>query len=268
MRIPPLIRLVLTLVLVSSAGLPAQRFVIDGRLDDRIWQHVRPSTLAPGEAGVPADAGGNVRAAVAGGYLYLGAHLPEPGGQVVAQSIGVDPVWEGGDHARHLKYPRVTFGAPNGEDFVRFVLFVHNGGEWALQAGPFGAYSVGWRWSGEDEWYNGDPEKASRFLVASAIRKDEWSVEAAIPLVEIGSPGPDDIRLRVERNRAERPNAPTQSWIWPDNQPSAGVAVISLADQETGDISTVIQPAHTRKCRTSHSGWLLEGTPSAGFDLD
>ena len=143
----------LGLLLVGCVRLHAQGVVIDGRTDESFWQNVRPAKLVPEAAGIPADRGGEVRAVVAGKYLYLSAVLPEPGGNVTARSIGVNPVWEGGGEARHLKAARrITYGEPEGEDFVRFMLRVYNENDWMVQAGPLGAYSIRWRWTGEHEW--------------------------------------------------------------------------------------------------------------------
>jgi len=70
---------------------------IDGKPGGAFWEGLPAHKLAPTEGGVPAGMGGDVRAAVAGKYLYLGATLPEPSGRVVARSIGINPVWEGGE---------------------------------------------------------------------------------------------------------------------------------------------------------------------------
>src|SRR5438874_13311607 len=86
-------------MVVAEQPLPAQ-VLIDGDLNDPLWQQVPAVKLAPSEEGVPASIGGEVRAVTAGSYLYLGARLPEPSGRVVARSIGVNPVGEGGGEAR------------------------------------------------------------------------------------------------------------------------------------------------------------------------
>lgn len=226
----------LGLVLVGCVPLHAQGVVIDGRTDESFWQNVRPARLVPEAAGIPAKMGGEVRAAVAGKYLYLSAVLPEPGGNVTARSIGVNPVWEGGGEARHMKAARrVTYGEPEGEDFVRFMLRVYNENDWMVQVGPLGAYSIRWRWTGEHEWYTSDPEKCSGFMIASKIGKGGWSVEAAIPLAELGSPRPGYIQLAVERNRAERPGTPAERWSWPGNQPTAGVTSLPTGGENLPD---------------------------------
>ena len=50
--------------------------------------------LAPAERGVPPELGGEARLEQRGAYLWLTARLPEPGGKVLARSIGRNPVWE------------------------------------------------------------------------------------------------------------------------------------------------------------------------------
>jgi hypothetical protein len=226
--------------MISLVGirLGAQGVVIDGRPDESFWRYVTAQALVPEAPGVPAALGGEVRAAVAGGYLYLSASLPEPDGNITARSIGVNPVWEGGGEARRMQAARrITYGSPDGEDFVRFILRVYNENDWMLQVGPLGAYSIRWRWTGEHEWYTSDPEKCSGFLVASRIGKDGWSVEAAVPLVELGSPRPGYIRLTVERNRAERPGTPEEGWFWPNGQPTAGITTVPTAGKDMPDPS-------------------------------
>ena len=65
--------------------------------------------LAPVERGVPAELGGEVRIEQRGAHLLLSARLPEPGGKVLARSIGRNPVWE-----------KDALGAPAVEDRVRW----------------------------------------------------------------------------------------------------------------------------------------------------
>ena len=213
-------------MMVAEQPLSAQ-VLIDGDLNDPLWQQVPAVKLAPSEEGVPASMGGEVRAVSTGSYLYLGARLPEPSGRVVARSIGVNPMWEGGGEARGMTDARrITYGTPDGEDYIRFVIRVYSENDWMVQVGPLGAYAITWRWTGEREWFTSDPQKCDRFLVASRVGKREWQAEVAIPLDQLGSPRPDYLRLEVERNRAERQGTPDERWRWPDQQPSAAVATL------------------------------------------
>ena len=63
-------------MLVGQTKTPA--VIIDGHLDDAVWRNVDPEKLAPSEARVTSETGGEVRAIVVGRYLYVGAILPEP----------------------------------------------------------------------------------------------------------------------------------------------------------------------------------------------
>jgi hypothetical protein len=83
--------------------------------------------------------GGEVRATIAGRYLYVSARMPEPTGRVTARSIGRNPIWEGGGEARDITQAhQYSNGAPEGEDYVRFVIRVYNENDWMLQVGPMG----------------------------------------------------------------------------------------------------------------------------------
>lgn len=229
---------VLVLYLSVAFAFPSQNsmVVIDGQLSDPIWKKLAEARLVPTEAGIQAEMGGGVRAAMAGRYLYLGVRLPEPRGRVTARSIGRNPIWEGGGGAKEVSSPhQYTYGAPDGEDFVRFIIRAYNENDWMLQVGPLGAYSVNWRWTGEREWYTSPPDKCDRFLVAAEIGDNEWQVEAAIPLDELGSPRPGDVRLSVERYRAGRPGTPQERWRWPEHEPASEVTVIPTANQNLPD---------------------------------
>jgi cephalosporin-C deacetylase-like acetyl esterase len=232
------------LLFMGIQGLLAQQVTpvtIDGNLEEAFWHNLPALKLAPTEEGVPGDMGGEARAVVAGKYLYLGATLPEPSGRVVARSIGVNPVWEGGGEARGMTSThRITYGAPEGEDYVRFVIRVYNENDWMVQVGPLGAYSVSWRWTGERDWYTSDPKRCDRFLVTSQVGKKEWQAEVAIPLDQLGSPRSGYLRLEVERNRAERQGTPDEWWRWPDQQPTTEVSTLPSA---AGMPDPVFKPA-------------------------
>lgn len=212
-----------------TAGQPV---TIDGNLDETFWSRLPAQKLTPMEAGVPLEEGGQVRAATAGAYVYLAATLPEPSGRVVARSIGVNPVWEGGGEARPLTQARMTDGGPAGEDYVRFAMRNQDENDWMVQVGPLGGYTVYWRWTGETAWYVSDPGKCDRFLVATHVGDHGWQAEVAIPLDQLGSPRPGSLRLAVERNRAARPGMPAETWRWPAREPTAEVPALS----NTGDL--------------------------------
>src|SRR5262249_13134560 len=79
----------------------AQRFhestgllTLDGKLDDAYWVAVPAQILVPAVKGVAVELGGEIRFGLRGTYLCLAARLPEPGGKVLAHSMGRNPVWE------------------------------------------------------------------------------------------------------------------------------------------------------------------------------
>jgi dienelactone hydrolase len=178
--------------------------VIDGELSDSFWNRLAPGQLSRVGSGVDSGAGGEIRTALAGGYLYIAARLPERTGRFTARSIGRNPEWEE-------------------EDSLALFIRAANENDWMLKVGPLGAYSVKWRWSGESDWYTSRPEKCSGFLVAAARGAREWRVEAAIPLRALGSPEAGTVHISAERIRASRPGVPQERWQWPRQEPLAEV---------------------------------------------
>src|SRR4249920_3470489 len=82
--------------------LAAQTVRVDGALDEAIWQRIPSVRLAPIAAGAPTGLEGEVRTAVAAGYLYVGVRMPEPSSRFTARSIGRNPSWEEEDSVRVL----------------------------------------------------------------------------------------------------------------------------------------------------------------------
>ncbi|MGH9326397.1 MAG: hypothetical protein ACRD2B_06895, partial [Terriglobia bacterium] len=161
---------------------------------------------------------------------------------------------------------RMTYGAQDGEDFVRFFIRVYNENDWMLQVGPLGGYSVKWHWTGERDWYTSDPEKCDRFLVAAKIDAGGWNVEAAIPLDELGSPNAGAIRLSVQRNRAARQGTPEELWYWPEHQPTAQVSPVDASKAQAlsgpqyrppvlGNSQPPIQVGYRQTLPTIESRW-------------
>ncbi|MGH9326033.1 MAG: acetylxylan esterase, partial [Terriglobia bacterium] len=227
-------RIVLLIAAMSlSMGVFAQqagRITIDGKLNEPFWQRVKAEPLRPAEPGVPAKLGGEVRAAIAGGYLYIGATLPEPTGHFTARSIGRNPLWEGGVRDRSATGARsYTYGSPDGEDFVRFILHIYNENDWLVQVGPLGGNSIKWHWSGEHAWYPSMPYKCNGFMIATSEGNNVWTAEIAIPLEQIGTPEPGYVQLKVERNRAWRPRSPEEWWVWPLHNVTSIVPTIQNA---------------------------------------
>jgi hypothetical protein len=113
--------LALALYLPLSAQIPQS--IIDGKLSDRIWQEAEPVHLTPSMPGVPAERGGEIRAVVAGRYLYVSARLPESG-SFVARLTGRNPSWEEEDSLRILAGANIGY-----TDRI-------------VQVNPLGAYSI------------------------------------------------------------------------------------------------------------------------------
>jgi len=189
-----------------GASLPpsTSAVVIDGELNDSFWSRIRPGELSSAESGVDPATSGEIRAALAGGYLYVAARFPEPTGRFTARSIGRNPQWEQ-------------------EDSLALFIRAVNENDWILRVNALGAYSVQWRWTGESDWYIASPEKCEGFLVAAARGPKEWRIEAAIPLARLGSPEKGTVHISAERIRAGRPGMPAERWHWPGEQPLAEV---------------------------------------------
>ena len=194
--------------------------VIDGRLDEPIWQTLPVEKLTPDEDGIPAALGGEIRTVVIGRYLYVGARLPEPTGRITARLIGRNPSWEDEDLLRVLCGSDVGY-----TDRI-------------LQINPWGAYSIEkdlhvasgylavYPYSLEKPTSQVLYKNASRFLVATSIGEHEWTVEAAIPLNELSAARSDRITVRIERVRAARPGSPQQRWHWPEQGPAAKIPAL------------------------------------------
>ena len=83
--------------------------VVDGRLDDAVWQTIPAEKLTPSAAGVAAGLGGEIRATVVGRRVFVSARLPEPTGRVTARMIGRNPIWEDEDLLRIVFGPDIGF---------------------------------------------------------------------------------------------------------------------------------------------------------------
>jgi cephalosporin-C deacetylase-like acetyl esterase len=208
-------------------------FVIDGRLDEPIWQNLPVEKLTPDEDGIPAGIGGEIRTVVVGRYLYVGARLPEPTGRITARLIGRNPSWEDEDLLRILCGPDIGY-----TDRI-------------LQINPWGAYSIEKALHVTSSYLDVYPyslekptsqvlyKNASKFLVGTSIGEHQWTAEAAIPLNELSAPGSDRIMVRIERVRAARPGSPQQRWHWPERGPAAKVPALP---SKWDDLAPVFQP--------------------------
>lgn len=168
---------------VPSADGP---LTIDGVIQEAIWSRAAVLPLQPPGFGAPFPQGGEVRAVVRRGYLCLSARLPESG-RVVAKSAGSNPVW--------LREDLVVWT-------FRFLSSDPHRNSLTLTVNPLGAYRV----EPAEE-----PGGRLPVLAAASIDAVGWSMEAAIPVEQLGRIG----FVSVERIRAPRPDAPELRWHWP-----------------------------------------------------
>ena len=182
--------------------LGAQAVRVDGDLNEAVWKQIPVAKLAPVVSGVPSGFEGEVRTAVAAGYLYVGIRMPEPSGRFTARSIGRNPSWEEEDSVHVLVSGDLLSS------------------DWVLKAGPLGAYGV------ERKGLSvGKPS----FLIASRIADREWTAEFAVPMFELGSPAASALNVTVERVRAARPGMPEIHFRWPADTHSARIAAVTSA---------------------------------------
>ncbi len=154
-------------------------------------------TLSPVGAGVPEELSGEVSVEQQDGLLWLKARIAEPGGKVLARSIGKNPVWE-----------KDALESPPLEDQVRWVL--HYQGESGagrtveIEVNPWGAYRIEER---------GEVLLDIDVATTSDVTESGWSAEAAVPVASLkpdwNSP---QVRLHAERIRSRRALAPEFRW--------------------------------------------------------
>lgn len=159
--------------------------MIDGKLDDPIWRDAQMSPMSNG--------GGQIRIAVAGRYLYVGARMPEPTGQFTARSIGRNPHWEEEDMIR------VTAGSYP---------------DWTVVVGPLGAWGVETK---------GVPIPAGNFRGAAVRGMNEWTAEITMPMNDFRAARPEEITVTIERIRAMRPGDPERRYRWPATGPAGRI---------------------------------------------
>lgn len=175
---------------------------IDGQLNDPFWRNASPRDLTPSEPGVPAGIGGTTYLGLRGEYLAFAATLPEPGGKVLARSMGKNPIWE-----------KDALESPPVEDRIRFeIAYTSLGGEQrttSLEINPWGGYRL------EEK---GQPIASTPVLRAAQVTPEGWTVEAAISLRDLDLSQAGTVKIRAERIRSRRPQAPEFHWSWPDNE--------------------------------------------------
>lgn len=180
-----------TSLIVAKAGaavLPIPTVIgpltIDGSPEEAVWKQAAVLPGDPDKFGAAFPAGGETRAMVRSGYLCLSARLPEKG-RIVARSTGRNPVWWREDRMVWTIY------------FRAFATSL------SVSVNPLGAVRV------DTSRITAEPREA--VLASAAIGGNGWSVEAAIPIRDLGAVG----FLSAERIRVPRPGAPELRWYWP-----------------------------------------------------
>lgn len=199
---------------------------IDGGLSDLIWRQAAAVELEPSEPGVPAALGGRVSLVRSGGELCLAAFLPEPGGRVLARSIGWNPVWE-----------QDAPTSPLVEDLLVIELTpdhpARDRSPLRIEINPWGACRME---------RDGRTVPSSAALVAARIDSAGWSVELALPLEEVIGTGKEtEISLALTRFRSRRPLDPQFRWQSPARGKFARFRT-ALADSSAGTARPEFHP--------------------------
>jgi dienelactone hydrolase len=222
----------------------AASLTIDGNLEDALWREALARPLAPVETGVPADLGGEARLALRGDFLCFAARLPEPGGKILARWSGKNPIWE-----------QDVLESPPLEDRVRFLLEYSStrgdGRHVTIEINPWGGY----RFEAE-----GEEISTQEVLRAALVSPDGWTVEAAVSLAALGLDAADDgqgLRVRVERIRSRRAQAPEFRWSFPEGTAMAAFG-IGLPPAET-----TASRADATAARADAAAARAQGTPPA-----
>lgn len=160
--------------------------VVDGKVQEPFWQSALIFPLNSPDFGAAFPSGGEARLAACGTHLCLSARLPESG-RFVAMSQGRSPSWWREDQL--IWAFTVNIGTRNRR--------------LALTVNPHGAYSF--------DSTAPEPGVMDGIMAAAQTVGNEWTMEAAIPLVKLADIG----FVSVERVRVPRPDAPELRWYWP-----------------------------------------------------
>jgi dienelactone hydrolase len=171
--------------------------------------------LAPLDRGAPAELGGQVRLEQRGAHLWRAASMPEPGGKVLARSIGRNPVWE-----------KDFIQSPELEDRVRWWIRYRSAGgvqrDLVIEINPWGAYRV----------EEGGQTTADLGIQRWAdVTVEGWTVEAALPLAALDIDWQSaSLSWRGERIRSRRALAPEFRWSWPSGAEFAALRLTAVTD--------------------------------------
>ena len=193
----------------AKEGDPAERkmipasqaaLTIDGVLEDRLWETLPVMKLEPARPGVPEQLAAEIRLALRGGYLCLAAFCPEPGGKVLAKSIGYNPAWE-----------KDAYGSPELEDrlICRFLFDTDSGkeSELEMEVNPWGALRLE---------RDNVPVPSTWILARAQVTVKGWNIETAVPLAELNlDKSASVINISIIRVRSRRALAPEFRWKLP-----------------------------------------------------
>lgn len=220
-------------VIQSEIKVSESKLIVDGKLNDEVWQNVKSLTLKPAVVGVPEGLGGNVRIMVLKNHICIGAFCSEPGGKVLAKSIGYNPIWERGAEYAYRGEPPLT--SPPMEDRlqckIRFTTIWGKESELRVEVNPFGALVVE---------RDGKMLPITKTVASASITADGWVSETAIPLDELGlSSSNERIKIGIEQIRSARPLAPEFRWLLDTSEEYIDF-LIPQKDEKTKKISNVI----------------------------
>ncbi|GAG16745.1 unnamed protein product, partial [marine sediment metagenome] len=180
-----------TVIVASNISL-----IVDGKLDDKIWQNLEILNLKPAEPAVTDKGAANFRVVLRGNHLCLGSFIPEPGGKVIARSIGHNPIWHRNPPAEDMLIYEMKFIAKSGvESKLR------------LEINPWGAHRI---------MRNGELVQETKILIAANVTSEGWEVETAVPLDELNlDESSNRIKINISQSRCQRPVTPFLYWSLP-----------------------------------------------------
>ena len=176
---------------ILNCAAAAQKPLLDGRLDDAVWQRAKPAELQSPD-GDDTDWPAVAMLAYDDEFLYLAVRCrkaPDARYQTTDKPRPRD-----GDLSKH---DRVDLFIDLDRDYTTyFRLSVDHRG-----------------WTGEDCW--GDPSWNPTWFVAAATENDDWSAEAAIPLEQLTGRFPTSQAVWAVGIQRTVPGVGFQSWNTP-----------------------------------------------------
>ena len=176
---------------ILNCALAVQKPLLDGRLDDPVWQRAKPAELHSPH-GDDADTPAEVMLAHDDEFLYLAVRCRKAADAQYPTTDGPRP--RDGDLAKH---DRVDLFIDLDRDYTTYYrLSVDHRG-----------------WTGEGCW--GDSSWNPTWFVAAATEDDDWSAEAAIPLEQLTGRFPNSRAVWAVGIQRTIPGVGFQSWNTP-----------------------------------------------------